>query len=479
MNGSVTDTAAGPKTGQDAYRVTSVVEAQTDDDVLIAEVANEQSNISSLFKHPEHATKDDQVSLNDNHQNAQQQSMMAATSEGMRQDTDTGIKKEVDLETKQDTDTDIKQGVDDKNDFAGPQEIPTFKHDVPSQSQLNGNIICSVDGSAEADSSGMNRRDFPQTSSSEKSLFMSNDLTNSSRTHQPRAESTTLLQRMNSSKKMPPTSVLEAYKSLFLIFYDAGPELSKTSPEKALSQAEDILLLAKYYKCLPTVRCRLSEFLALFGHDLFKAISNDPSRWLKVSVDLQDAYIFNEALIHFVGKNFNASEQVIRDLEFPAKVIPVLKEKMRVLKEAVEAFNMKMLVNSIKAGSVGNLLSQPGQDGHDTWFINVLWTDWFRNALHPCTVSGTGHAQLYRTISIGGQVYLDDQEVMKSYKALRGTEPSEAQQATLKDDMTQMKEYAQKEVTGLVNHFAMAARMSVTWLTCTRLDAGELPWLRL
>jgi len=460
----------------------------------MAQVLSEEREYIRLSDHPVGIAEGIQAPLRDGAHDVQRQTSMLVTCDD--------IKQEKDVDIKQENNIDLKQGIDTEKDSSNSAQLSTTtKPDVATQSHINLVSEDQVNSSMESVPSTITDKEkaitlsqvesqqpaalhhklvdpaeYYESAVSEEGFPNNSGLVIASQS-QLAVEDATRAQAADLTNTRPPTYVLEAYNSLFLMFYDQDPGLTRTSPVVALSQIEPITRLAEYYGCMSSVRSRLSEILAVFGHQLFKAVSDDPYPWLKISVSLRDTWMFTEAMIHYVGKNFNATQRIFKNVKLPEKVISLLKFKIECLKTANDTFVMKMFLSTICVDDERKLLCHQGQEHRDTGIIVALWSEWFRNALHVCTVTGTGYADLYRIISTGGQAYLDNQEVKKSYETLTGVVPSEEQEDKMSGDMALMKKHAQTEVKALVDHLAMVDQSSTTWLTCTRIDANELPWL--
>jgi hypothetical protein len=108
-------------------------------------------------------------------------------------------------------------------------------------------------------------------------------------------------QDINSSR-IDSQEVLAAYHNLFLIIYSRPPVIDKEDISNALRQAELLIKIAELYGSVSTIRPYLNNCIMQYGRDVYTAILADPPRWLRLSLYLESAPIFKEAMIHIVGR---------------------------------------------------------------------------------------------------------------------------------------------------------------------------------
>jgi hypothetical protein len=104
------------------------------------------------------------------------------------------------------------------------------------------------------------------------------------------------------STKIDSQEVLAAYHNLFLIIYSRPPIIDTEDISNALRQAELLIKIAELYSSIQTIRPCLNNSMLQYGRDMYTAILADPPRWLRLSLCLESAPIFKEAIIHIVGR---------------------------------------------------------------------------------------------------------------------------------------------------------------------------------
>ncbi|KAH6719837.1 hypothetical protein BKA61DRAFT_459699, partial [Leptodontidium sp. MPI-SDFR-AT-0119] len=101
----------------------------------------------------------------------------------------------------------------------------------------------------------------------------------------------------------PSTETLLAYNNLFLIYYSQAPAIDSQDIDIALQQSELLIKVARLYGSITLVRPYINSALMLFGRDLYMAVMADPPRWIQLSMYLESAPIFQEAIIHIVANH--------------------------------------------------------------------------------------------------------------------------------------------------------------------------------
>ncbi|KAF4637097.1 hypothetical protein G7Y89_g1003 [Cudoniella acicularis] len=296
--------------------------------------------------------------------------------------------------------------------------------------------------------------------------------------------------------------MLETYNSLFLTYYSKLPTISTTDIETALRQTELLLNLAEYFDSVGIVRPYLSNTMFQYGREVYKAVLADPPRWLFLSIFLQSAPIFKEAIIHIVGMHpFWPSSTVSRS-EFEPEVLALIDKKVAELQKMKAEINEKLLTNSIV---------QDNRITHDAWLIVQQWRDWFASGLAK---SNTARVRLatdparsdikltdglvYRQIAKGGETYLPLYGVLTLLREIKSktcakcssrhlnqvpetkVEDLVLQSKWVSEDLLRLKDYAMKEVKSLAVNESMleVEEADVGHFTCTRVETNELPWER-
>ncbi|KFY99523.1 hypothetical protein V498_00674 [Pseudogymnoascus sp. VKM F-4517 (FW-2822)] len=286
---------------------------------------------------------------------------------------------------------------------------------------------------------------------------------------------------------------IKALHSLFRMLYDEDPMISSMDMNFALFQVKDMISVAKPYKLLPKVRAHIGHSLAQRGRRLYQAILREPIQWLKVSVDLENKIIFQEAVVHLVGK-FPDVDNFARELfpGVPEDVIGLLYRKVVEIDRRIYRVNELLMTSAIYESGVRAQLNGLNKTSFDVSILIHCWREWFIRRLseartpafrpeEPSIQSKLG--MLYRDIAAGGDTYLPEDEVMDSLRPLQlqGTAQTEGflQWDTAAYDLKLLKDYASGEVQEVCANTSQLnpADGGFKYLTCTQVGAHEYPWV--
>ena len=266
---------------------------------------------------------------------------------------------------------------------------------------------------------------------------------------------------------------LSAYHSLFLIYYNRAPEVSTTNISVALSQCELLVSVATYYGSLRVVRPYLGNILSQFRHALYAAIAEDPPRWFKLSIPLESASIFSEALIHLAGC-WPHWIWTTPALALSPSMIDLVKRKAKHLNDLRGEVDRELLTNSLSA-----------EGGHpvtfstslESWMVVQIFRDWLATQMHNRRRADKAHhGIIYRLMRKGGESYLPLETVSEELEGLRGN--GMGSWVEVAEDLKALKEFAMQAVAQLVKNNIMldveAAR--IQYLTCVEVVEEDFPW---
>ena len=276
---------------------------------------------------------------------------------------------------------------------------------------------------------------------------------------------------------------VNAHDNLFRFFHNMEPEMDGFDISRALGQIEYIFTIAKPYNCLPLIhqnRHYLSNHLLQFGRELYKAILEDPPRWIRLSLHLECPSIFKEAIIHLVGQYPHYPWTTVPSFELPHSVLEVIHRKvngLRILKASIDGELFKSLI----AIDGKDLIFSTLEESHfDTWFIVQLWRDWFCHSLSTHADSKHESGSTYRLMARGSNAYLDNMEVYSSLADYKGKSFGSWDLRQVDEDLKIMKVFAQKTVKDLVVNHSMLdiEEAGIQHLTCIKVENDELPWIK-
>ncbi|KAI2626835.1 hypothetical protein GGS21DRAFT_263686 [Xylaria nigripes] len=181
----------------------------------------------------------------------------------------------------------------------------------------------------------------------------------------------------------PPLSQADAdllrdYDNMFRIFYNYPPVLDTISIPDAYVQCKSLLALADQYDALAVVGPRVDHHLLQFQGRLWKQIFKYPVSYLRLGYLSRSKVIFQEALIHVVGKWPNG-ERSIRT-SFPEIVLEIIEDKVGQLEETVcriEGQLFRLNLTNSRGERVGP------QTSYLDWLAVSFFRQWLADNMRP------------------------------------------------------------------------------------------------
>ncbi|KAE9379312.1 hypothetical protein N431DRAFT_499921 [Stipitochalara longipes BDJ] len=282
----------------------------------------------------------------------------------------------------------------------------------------------------------------------------------------------------------PTTELMEAYKGLFRTYCGQTPSIDNKDINIALRQTEAIIRVAELYGSIPTVRPYLGNCLMQFGRDIYKAILQDPPRWLLISLYLECAPIFKEAAVHIIGNLGHWPWPTFRLQDLPDDLSSFLKMKIDGLKRLIADVERTLFMTSINVEGEEVHLAPTDKRTINTWYVTQLWKQWFIRSVTQDEVpqpAGRADGAKYRAIAKGGDAYLPLDTVTHHIKAFR--EPSRLTQLDklgIEEDLKIIKVFAQKQVQVLCINRSMLSveEAGIEHLTCATVDDVDISWVQ-
>ncbi|KAF4635831.1 hypothetical protein G7Y89_g2271 [Cudoniella acicularis] len=317
--------------------------------------------------------------------------------------------------------------------------------------------------------------------------------------------------------------LLTDYDNLFRIFYNHPPALDSIDIATAYIQCKSLLTLADLYDALAVVGPRIDHHLLQFQSRLWKQIAKYPASYLKLGFLAQSKTIFQEALIHVVGQ-WPQGERHIRH-QLPDSVLEVIEDKVEDLADIIGKVECKLFRLTLTT-SRGERITP--HNSYPDWLVMSLFRQWLADNTAPTPLPppsssrgapsrhGPGHSRhntnssalthpassptmsastpsshpppfyhpnqnIGRTFRILGTLpatYLNHDECKKFLKL----SPEIYTRENLKKferRMDELKALAREAVKPLMRCCLLgsAEAMNVSYLTCTRVEERDFPWL--
>lgn len=337
---------------------------------------------------------------------------------------------------------------------------------------------------------------------------------------------------LNISERPPPASVqvelgdhvLKDYDNLFRTIYQYPPNLDTINIANAYSESKALLHLADMYDALEIAGSRVDHHMLRFGARLFKQIAKYPPSYLKLGYLSKSKTIFTEALVHVVGQWPLAAPQLRGNVEMD--MIEIIEDKVDELHELQERVESKLWRLNLTT-SRGERVT-PSND-FLSWLAVSLFRQWFAENTTPPTTGilkdtrrpeSTGQSttrgasrsshhiasqrvgpppppsvaapvslsigRVYRLIgSTDPTVYLNRDELKRFMKTpnTQGIADLYTRDSLKRFErrMDELKNMARQVVGPLMRNFLELdlrdfGPLGLGYLTCTKVEARDLPW---
>lgn len=99
-----------------------------------------------------------------------------------------------------------------------------------------------------------------------------------------------------------PEKLRKRWASIFKIFYHMDPRLDNRGPESLTQEAEELVQVAMDLRTTPSAFQRIETELLNFNQMTFHSIVTNPVPWSNIGKRIHSSTIYQEAVIHLVGR---------------------------------------------------------------------------------------------------------------------------------------------------------------------------------
>ncbi|KAL2822202.1 hypothetical protein BDW59DRAFT_173997 [Aspergillus cavernicola] len=278
-----------------------------------------------------------------------------------------------------------------------------------------------------------------------------------------------------------PQKTRHLWSNIFKICYNQDPILDDGGYESILENCLALVELGEEMQASDIISQSVSITLLGFDQQLYHLISQDPVSWVKLAVCIRSAPIFQESMIHLVGKwgllegkDHDTLAKNIRDL------CQVKLQSLESIKKAVEL----QIVDHVRRPR-SDVARPPETNSLFAWMALTFYQQWLCQSFvesHNYRAPDGG-AAFYRAIAAGGDAYLNklDQEIAHFPFAESGTENQTENTSNLKElenDLNELK----KGIIGFVSDLLVnqakydpAILGELPYLTCCKVREDEMP----
>lgn len=268
------------------------------------------------------------------------------------------------------------------------------------------------------------------------------------------------------------TEIIDLYEQIFGSFYSNPLRIPPGTINTTLLFSEFITQIALDLGCIHLISAQLGTALQAHRQALFVAIKNDPARWLKLALHLENEPIYTEALVHIIGAH-PCWPCFTKRTVLPEEITKLVASKAGKLEQAVTEAERELLLLTIQ---VHNGSVQPQESSEfDTWFIVQTFRDQLARDFHALDTSKTRTLKrglMIRQIKAGGSTYMPYEEMRRLMGMIM---PSAV--ANLEEDLGLLKKYASEIVGDLARNGLCldVERNGVGYLTCVEVGRGDVP----
>jgi hypothetical protein len=275
------------------------------------------------------------------------------------------------------------------------------------------------------------------------------------------------------------TATIDVYDQIFSAFYNIPIRIPTANVTASLTHSEQLTKIASDLGCLealPNLTSQINATLLQHRHTLFRAIKNDPARWLLLSLSLKNDSIYTESLIHLSGAHPCWPWPTPRS-SLPEEILRLITTKSSALNQLCTEVERSLLLLTIHIGrnSANHAVSPLTNSEFDTWFIvstfrSILGQE--LNELDKNRKKPLLRGTMFRKIR-KGQGYMPYEGMRRMMEQVM---PSAVQ--NLSEDLALLKREASVYVEELARNESLldAEGQKVGWLTCVKVGKEDIPW---
>ncbi|KAI9372566.1 hypothetical protein BJX61DRAFT_542586 [Aspergillus egyptiacus] len=273
-----------------------------------------------------------------------------------------------------------------------------------------------------------------------------------------------------------PPKTRRVWSNIFKICYNQDPNLDDGGYASILENCIALAEVGEEMEASIFVLQAIRTTLLGFDQQLYRLISEDPVSWVKLAVRIQSAPIFQESMVHLVGK-WGLLEDQDRD-SLPKSIKDLCNKKLEDLELTKKAVELK-IVN----------LPRPRSDKHRQRGRNVIFAwmalNFYQQWLCESFVEGRnyrapdGGASFYRAIAAGGDAYFDKlYHEISEFPSVEGQPESMKGLQEFENDLNELKKGIKEFVSDLLVNRAKYDPDSLgelPYLTCCKVEENEMP----
>ncbi|PYI01359.1 hypothetical protein BO78DRAFT_353870, partial [Aspergillus sclerotiicarbonarius CBS 121057] len=273
-----------------------------------------------------------------------------------------------------------------------------------------------------------------------------------------------------------PEKTRQCWANIFKMFYQINPTLHETGvPSNLLQNSLELIELAEDIEATHVVFPAISTALVECGQELYHCIAHDPIRWNKLGLRIHSVPIFQESVIHLVGRWNCLTEDGFKSLpEYSRELCSRKQDEIVTLKKMIEVY---VLHHQPGATSHVNSADAKCRDVY-MWMAIAFFRQWLcqtiTDGLNYRALDGG--ASFYRSIAAGGSAYL---EVIDQSSLVLLYPMDRDEVKIIEERLTKVKDRVKHLVAELlVNRSGYDPKTwgELPYLTCCRVFNEDFPW---
>ncbi|GCB17435.1 hypothetical protein AAWM_00320 [Aspergillus awamori] len=266
-----------------------------------------------------------------------------------------------------------------------------------------------------------------------------------------------------------PVRTRRCWENIFKMFYLLPPFLHDDGPTRnILDNSWRVVELATDIEADDFILPLLGAALEGYGQELYRCISDDPIGWVNLGLRIKSVIVYQESVIHIVGRWHYLTDEGHALLSDPIREI--CQRKYRDLQ-----FDKQMTDTSI----LNHPVDDPQNRDVYTWMAKAFYRQWLCNSIadHKTYRSLDGGAAFYRAINAGGNAYLQVVD-LEAHLVLLPIEQDEV--AVMEHRLGQIKDAVKHLVAYLLENrsrFNPGVWGELHYLTCCEVTQRDIPWL--
>ncbi|RDW72459.1 uncharacterized protein DSM5745_07631 [Aspergillus mulundensis] len=277
-----------------------------------------------------------------------------------------------------------------------------------------------------------------------------------------------------------PEKTRVVWSNLFKIFYDIPALLDNNGLDSILENCQALVDLAEELQSSDVVCPAISTTLLGFDQQLYRLIAQDPISWVKLAVRMQSAPIFQESMVHLIGK-WGLLEE--RDREtLPKSIRTLCTQKLHDLNGIKKIVELRITKRLPRLRSDNPHYQETRTSNVFGWMALSFCQQWLcesfaegRNRHAP-----DGGAAFYRAVAAGGDASLTrvNQDISQFPSSPRASVGSTKGLKELEKALNELKEGMTGVVSDLlVNQAKYDPEIlgELPHLTCCRVSEEEMP----